>query len=111
MAKPKGPKTPPQAADLKPVIADIALRGGAALARRALGKRLAKGRSPGQVAEILEGRGLGKAVTAAALMRLGIPSLPRAMLVGAVLLANRLVQRKRRQRKAVADSSGKTEET
>lgn len=108
MAKPKGPKAPPQAADLKPVIADIALRGGAALARRALGKRLAKGRSPQQVAEILEGRGVGKAVTAAALMRLGIPSLPRAMLVGSVLLANRLVQRKRRKRKAAA---GKTEET
>ncbi len=108
MVKPKGPKAPPQAPDLKPVIADLALRGSAALARRALGKRLAQNRSPKQVNEILAGRGLGKAVTAAALMRLGIPSLPRALLVGSVLLANRLVQRRSRKRKAAAE---KTEET
>jgi hypothetical protein len=96
--------------DSKAALTDIALRGGAALARRALGKRLASGRSPKQVAEILEGRGLGKAVATATLHRLGIPSVPRALLVGSVLLVNALVQRnaRRRQRRAEAKKAEET---
>ena len=92
---------------VNPILSEIAMRGGAALARRALGKRLARNRTPQQVAEILEGRGLGKAVTVAALTRLGIPPVLRALLVGSVLLANSLVQRRKRK----AKTGSETEET
>ena len=80
--------------DSKAALTDIALRGGAALARRALGKRLAKDHSPKQVADILAGRGLGRAVATATLNRLGIPSVPRALLVGSVLVAAGAVARR-----------------
>ena len=96
--------------DSKAALTDIALRGGAALARRALGKRLAKDHSPKQVADILAGRGLGRAVATATLNRLGIPSVPRALLVGSVLLANAVVQRNARRRQRRADAR-KSEET
>lgn len=92
------------AAAEKLTLIELALRGGAMLARKALGKRLAQKYAPRQVSEILEGRGFGKTVANAAMARLRIPSVPRALLVGGVLLANALVQRRRKRRKTPPDS-------
>ena len=86
--------SPPSAGRL--LIADIALRGGALLARKLVGKRLAKmDYSPREAADIIGGRGIAKATAAAVATRLGVRSLPRAALVGGIVLAKTLYDRKR----------------
>ena len=78
------------------LITDLALRGGAFLARRLIGKRLgAMAYTPRQATDILSGRGLTKAVASAAVTRLGFKALPGSLLIGGVVLAKTLFDRKR----------------
>jgi len=77
-------------------LIDITFRGGAFLARKLLGKRLsAMEYTPKQASQILSGRGLHKAVASAAVTRLGFKSLPKSLVVGGVVLAKTLYDRKR----------------
>jgi hypothetical protein len=78
------------------MITDLALRGGAFLARKLIDKRLTGMQyTPKQASEILAGRGLAKAAATAAVTRLGFKSLPGSMLIGGVVLAKTLLDRKR----------------
>lgn len=78
------------------MMIDLALRGGAFLARKLLGKRLsAMDYTPGQASQILSGRGLHKAVASAAAARMGLKFVPKTLLIGGVVLAKTLYDRKR----------------
>lgn len=77
-------------------ITDIALRGGAFLARKLLNKRLsAMEYTPRQASEIFAGGGFHKALAGAAAARLGLKSVPKSLLIGGVVLAKTLYDRKR----------------
>ena len=79
------------------IIGDIALRQGAALAREALGKRLARaGYTRKDVERIVAGQGFGKRFAAAALVRLATRSVPGALAVGGGLIAKALFDRRRK---------------
>lgn len=86
------------------LITDLALRGGAYLARRLLDRRLsAMNYTQRQSSQILAGRGFGKAVASAAAARFGLRSAPKALLVGAAVLA-KILYDDRRGKKARKDA-------
>ena len=88
------------------LVTDLALRGGALLARKIIDRRLSgMDYTPQQASQILAGRGLTKAAASAVISRLGFKSLPKSLLIGGVVLAKTLYDRKRV--KAAKDASGK----
>lgn len=86
------------------ILADIALRGGGALLRRAVetgllgatavGKRKAK--------QVVKGRSLGQSLVGTMVARVATRSVPGALIVGGSLLAKTLYDRKRARAAAVA---------
>jgi len=86
------------------ILADIALRGGGALLRRAVetgllgatavGKRKAK--------QVVKGRSLGQSLVGTMIARVATRSVPGALIVGGGLLAKTLFDRKRARAAAVA---------
>ena len=92
------------------LLADLALRGGALLARRGierglLGRRYASDKAR----KIIKGRSLGETMLSAAVSRLAMGSVPGAILVGGGLLAKTLYDR-RRGRAATRKGEAKIEE-
>ena len=85
------------------LLADIALRGGGALLKRAvetgllgLGAATAgKGMTKGKAKAVVKGRSLGQSLFGTMLARLATRSVPGALLVGGGLLAKTLYDRKR----------------
>lgn len=75
-------------------IADIALRGGTALARQAI-ERALLGRkyAPSKAARILKGRTMGESLLHSALAKVAMRSIPGAIVVGGALLAKTLYDR------------------
>lgn len=83
-------------------IADIALRGGTLLARRAveralLGKRYA----PSKAKAILKGRSMKETVLHTALARVAMRSVPGAIVVGGALVAKTLYDRSKARKERV----------
>lgn len=75
-------------------IADIALRGGTALARHAI-ERALLGRkyAPAKAEKILKGRTMGESLLHGTLARVAMRSVPGAIVVGGALLAKTLYDR------------------
>lgn len=75
-------------------IADIALRGGSVLARRAVERALlGKKYSDGNARSILKGRSLGETMLHGVLARVALRSVPGAIIVGGGLVAKTLYDR------------------
>lgn len=91
------------------VIADIALRGGTFLARRAV-EQVLLGRkyAPKKAKAILKGRGVGETVLHTALARIAMQSVPGAILISGGLIAKTLHDR-RKARIAKAKGEAKLE--
>lgn len=78
------------------MMADIAMRGGSMLLRRSVERKLLGLRYPGSKASaILKGRSVSDTVTGAAMARLATRSIPGAIIVGGVLLAKTLYDRRK----------------
>lgn len=91
-------------------IADIALRGGSFLARRAIERTLLGNKySPGKAKAILKGRSIKETVFHTALARVAMQSVPGAVIVGGSLIAKTLYDRSK-ARKAKAEGEAKVEE-
>ncbi|MEJ2408331.1 MAG: hypothetical protein P8Y48_03080 [Novosphingobium sp.] len=75
-------------------IADIALRGGTALARQAI-ERALLGRkyAPSKAAKILKGRTMGESLLHGALAKVALRSVPGAIVIGGALIAKTLYDR------------------
>ena len=78
------------------ILADLVLRGGGALMRRAveknlLGRTLGKGKAQ----KIIKGRTMGQTLLGTAVARIATRSVPGAILVGGGLLAKALYDRKK----------------
>lgn len=87
------------------VIADIALRGGAAIARRAVEHALlGKSYAPRKATAILKGRSLGESLAHGLLARVALTSVPGAIVVVGGLAAKTLYDRSRARK---AKASGK----
>ncbi len=85
------------------LLADLALRGGAMLARKIIDRRLtAMKYSPAESTKILAGQGFTRAAASAAAARLGLKALPGSLLIGGVVLAKTLYDRKRKKAGKVA---------
>lgn len=79
-------------------IADIALRGGTALARQAIERAfLGRKYSPAKAAQILKGRTMGESLLHGALAKVALRSVPGAIVVGGALLAKTLYDRTKAQ--------------
>lgn len=77
-------------------IADIAMRGGTVLARRAVERAMLGGRySDRKAKKILKGRSLTETLLHGALARVALRSVPGAILVGGGLIAKTLYDRSR----------------
>lgn len=92
------------------IIADIALRTGVTLARRAvehglLGTQYSKGKATA----ILKGRTIGESVVHGVLARIALTSVPGAIIVGGALVAKTLHDRSR-ARKAEAEGASQLDE-
>ncbi|EIZ78895.1 hypothetical protein WSK_2438 [Novosphingobium sp. Rr 2-17] len=75
-------------------IADIALRGGSVLARRAVERAmLGKKYSDGHAKSILRGRSMGETLLHSVLARVALQSVPGAIIVGGGLVAKTLYDR------------------
>ncbi len=104
-AKKAGKKVKPSVSDLQGpspnphtnlAVADIALRSGAFLARRAVEKALLGNKyAPRKAKAILKGRRLGETALHAALARVAMQSVPGAIIVGGGLVAKTLYDRKK----------------
>ncbi len=91
-------------------IADIALRGGAAVARRAVEHALlGKAYAPRKATAILKGRSLGESLAHGLLARVALTSVPGAIVVVGGLAAKTLYDRSR-ARKAKAKGAAQLEE-
>jgi len=89
------------------VIADVALRGSAMIARRAVERGLLGNRyTPHKAKAILKGRTFGETLLHTAIARVAIGSVPGAILVGGGLLAKTLYDRGKAGR-AKADGEAK----
>jgi hypothetical protein len=78
------------------LIADLALRGGALLARRGLERGLLGRRyAPEKARKIIKGRSMSETLLSAAVSRLAMGSVPGAILVGGGLLAKTLYDRRK----------------
>lgn len=86
-------------------IADIALRGGSALVRRAVEQTfLGKALGPKQAQKVLKGRTIGESLLHGALARVAMRSVPGAIVVGGALVAKTLYDRaKAREAKQKGD--------
>ncbi|MBC2661003.1 hypothetical protein H7F50_04500 [Novosphingobium flavum] len=78
------------------ILADLVLRGGGALMRRAveqnlLGRTLGKGKAQ----KIIKGRTMGQTLLGTAVARIATRSVPGAIIVGGGLLAKALYDRKK----------------
>lgn len=78
------------------ILADLVLRGGGALLRRAvetqlLGRSLGKGKAP----KVIKGRSMGQTLLGTAAVRIATRSVPGAILIGGGLLAKALHDRKK----------------
>ena len=78
------------------ILADLVLRGGGALMRRAvetnlLGRRI----GPGKAQKIIKGRSMGQTLLGTAVARIATRSVPGAILIGGGLLAKALYDRKK----------------
>ena len=83
------------------LIAEILVRSGGRLARRAMEKSLLKARfERSQAAAIIEGRGLAHTLVSTTVARVATRSVPGALLVGGGLLAKTLFDRSISRRKA-----------
>ena len=83
------------------LIADIALRGGTMLARRAIEGALLRWRyNPAAARKALAGQTLGKRLVSSGASKLAARSIPGALAVGGGLLAMALLHRARARRKA-----------
>lgn len=83
------------------LIAEILVRGGGRLARRAMEKGLLKARfEPEQASAIIDGRGLAHTLVSTTVARVATRSVPGALLVGGGLLAKTLFDRSISRRKA-----------
>ncbi|MGZ3265076.1 MAG: hypothetical protein ACXWI4_05110 [Croceibacterium sp.] len=99
------------------LIAEILVRSGGRLARRALEKGLLKARfEREQAVAIIEGRGLAHTLISTTVARVATRSVPGALLVGGGLLAKTLYDRsisrrkaRRRGRKALEDQADNAE--
>jgi hypothetical protein len=92
------------------LIADLALRGGALLARRGLERSLLGRRyAPEKARKIIKGRSMGEVLLSAAVSRLAMGSVPGAILVGGGLLAKTLYDR-RKGKAAILKGEAKIEE-
>ena len=78
------------------ILADLVLRGGGALMRRAVEKNLL-GRTvgKGKAQKIIKGRTMGQTLLGTAVARIATRSVPGAILVGGGLLAKALYDRKK----------------
>lgn len=85
------------------VLADIALRGGGALLRRAVEQGLL-GREYGaaNVKKIIKGRSMAQTLVGAAIARIATRSVPGAIIIGGSLLAKTLYDRQRAKHEAEA---------
>ncbi|MFC3175274.1 hypothetical protein ACFOD9_13515 [Novosphingobium bradum] len=90
------------------LLADIALRGGAALLSRAVETGLLGATANGKrkAADIIKGRSLAQGLVGTAIARLATRSVPGALIVGGGLLAKTLHDRKRAR---AARAEGKAE--
>lgn len=78
------------------IIADVALRGGAAIARRAVERSvLGQSYTPRKAKAILDGRSLGESLAHGLLARIALNSVPGAVLVVSGLAAKTLYDRSR----------------
>ena len=81
------------------LIADIALRSGSVLARRAMERGLLGSKySAGKASAILKGRPLGETLLHTVIARVAVRSVPGAVLVGGGLLVKTLYDRGRSRR-------------
>jgi hypothetical protein len=81
-------------------IADIALRGGAALVRNAVEKKfLGRSMSPRKAARLIKGRSMTESLIHGALARVALRSVPGAILVGGALVAKTLYDRGKARKK------------
>ena len=81
-------------------IADIALRGGAALVRNAVERKfLGRTMSARKAAKIIKGRSMTESLIHGALARVALRSVPGAILVGGALVAKTLYDRGKARRK------------
>lgn len=77
-------------------IADIALRGGSILIRRAIEQTfLGKKYGPRQARKIIKGRSIGETALHGALARVALRSVPGAIVVGGALVAKTLYDRRK----------------
>ena len=75
-------------------IADIALRGGTALARQAIERALLGRRyAPSKASKILKGRTMSESLLHSALAKVALRSVPGAIVVGGALVAKTLYDR------------------
>ena len=78
------------------LIADIALRGGALLVRRAMERGLLGSKyAPRKARAILKGRTMGETLVHSAIARVAMQSVPGAIIVGGGLIAKTLYDRAR----------------
>lgn len=91
-------------------IADIALRGAAVVARRAIEHNLLGGRySPRKAQKIVRGRTMKETLVHGVLARVALRSVPGAILVGGALVAKTLYDRGK-ARKARSDGDAALEQ-
>ena len=93
------------------LVADVALRGGAALVRHAIERALLReAYDPDKARKLMKRRSVGESLASAAVARLAMRSVPGAILVGGGLLAKTLFDRrlekkqKQREHQAVAEA-------
>jgi hypothetical protein len=92
------------------VIADVALRGSALLARRAMERGLLGARyAPQKAKSILKGRTFGETLLHSAIARVAFQSVPGAIIVGGGLIAKTLYDRSR-SRQALLEGEAKLHE-
>ncbi len=93
------------------LVADVALRGGAALVRHAIERGLlGQAYGPDKARKMMKRRSVGESLASAAVARLAMRSVPGAIFVGGGLLAKTLFDRRRerkrrqRERQALAEA-------
>lgn len=87
------------------MIADVAVRGASIVFRQALEKGLLRARfGPEKAREIVEGKSMGKSLTAAAVSKLATRSIPGFLLVGTGLLAKTIVDRSLQRREPTREA-------
>lgn len=82
------------------LVADVALRGGAALVRHAIERGLlGQAYGPDKARKMMKRRSIGESLASAAVARLALRSVPGAILVGGGLLAKTLFERRKENRR------------